>query len=281
MLRALLRTLVDGYGYDAVETALRKLSAPVESERRKPSERSQEASAHAHGAEKLVAGMDLAPEHKLLLAELAKRFDQESAFPKWSDIRGFLLAHQQDATDLKGRVGAFKRMLPVLSAMSPKGLEKLIARSHHSGPADLGAISDAIRDAGEDLRGKQVGGAAPKSGEATATAMVQASSPAIAASQINRPGPGAPHSAEIAEFAKDGTVTTPDADGAKRPLVEIAALTEKVYDYVKGNPGLGIEAIGKALATPTSELTLPIRKLLATNRIRLEGERRGTKYFPM
>jgi hypothetical protein len=76
-------------------------------------------------------------------------------------------------------------------------------------------------------------------------------------------------------------VTTPDTGGAKRPPVEIAALAEKLCVYVNGNPGLGIEAIGKALATPTSELTLPVRKLLATNRIRLEGERRGTKYFPM
>jgi hypothetical protein len=170
LLRALLETLVDGYGYRAVETALRNLRTPVEGEECEPSERSQEASAHAHGAEKLVAELDLTPERKLLVAELAKRFDQGTAFPKLSDIRSFLLAHQQNASELKGRVPAFKRMLPVLSAMSPKGLEKLIARSHHSGPADLGAISDAIRGAGEDLRGKQVEGAASKSGEVTATA---------------------------------------------------------------------------------------------------------------
>ena len=76
-------------------------------------------------------------------------------------------------------------------------------------------------------------------------------------------------------------MTTPDVGWAKRPPEEIAALTEKLWDYIKANPGLEIEAIGKALATPTSELTLPVRKLLASNRISCEGERRGTRYSPM
>jgi hypothetical protein len=68
--------------------------------------------------------------------------------------------------------------------------------------------------------------------------------------------------------------------GAKRPPAELAKLTEKLGEHIKANPGLGMEAIGKDLSTPTSELTLPIKKLLAAKRIRFEGVKRATRYFP-
>jgi hypothetical protein len=68
--------------------------------------------------------------------------------------------------------------------------------------------------------------------------------------------------------------------GAKRPPAEIAATTARLGEYIAKNPGLGIEAIGKALAIPTSDLTLPIKKLLSDKKIIFKGERRATKYFP-
>jgi hypothetical protein len=152
ILRDILRTLVDGWGKGAVQAALDALDAAPSGDKRRRTERAAEDA--ARGAEALVAEIALPLEHRQLMVDLAKRFDDGSAFPKLSDVRSFLLSHQQNATDLKSRVQGFKRMLPILSRMSPKGLERLIARSHHSGPADLGEISDAIRGAGEDLRGK-------------------------------------------------------------------------------------------------------------------------------
>ena len=68
--------------------------------------------------------------------------------------------------------------------------------------------------------------------------------------------------------------------GAKRPPAELAALVEKLAAYIGSNPGQGVEMIGKALQTPTSDLTLPIKKLLSSKRIRFEGVKRATKYFP-
>jgi len=68
--------------------------------------------------------------------------------------------------------------------------------------------------------------------------------------------------------------------GAKRPPAEIAKLTERLGEYISSNPGLGVEVIGKALSTPTSELTLPIKKLLAAKKVRFEGHKRATRYFP-
>ena len=41
-----------------------------------------------------------------------------------------------------------------------------------------------------------------------------------------------------------------------------------------------MEAIGKALGTPTKELNLPVKKLLSAKRIRTKGEKRATEYFP-
>lgn len=152
ILRDILRTLVGGWGKGAVFAALEALdTAPPDSKRNRGEGAAEDI---AQGAEALVAEIELPSEHRQLMVDLAKRFDDGNAFPKLGDVRSFLLSHQQDAASLKTRVQGFKRMLPILSRMSPKGLERLIARSHHSGPADLGEISDAIRGAGEDLRGK-------------------------------------------------------------------------------------------------------------------------------
>ena len=68
--------------------------------------------------------------------------------------------------------------------------------------------------------------------------------------------------------------------GAKRPPEELAATVAKLGAYIAKNPGQGIEAIGKALATPTKDLALPVKKLLATGKIKVTGEKRATRYFP-
>jgi hypothetical protein len=70
------------------------------------------------------------------------------------------------------------------------------------------------------------------------------------------------------------------AAGEKRPPAELAKLTDKLGDYVKAHPGERMEAIGKALGVPTRELNLPVKKLLAARRIRTEGHKRATEYFP-
>ena len=151
ILRDILKTLVDGWGKGAVLAALEALdTAPTNGDFNRGEGAAEDI---ARAAEKLVAEIELPSEHRQLMVDLARRFDDGGAFPKLGDVRSFLLSHQQNATGLKSRIQGFKRMLPILSRMSPKGLELLIARSHHSGPADLGEISDAIRGAGKDLRG--------------------------------------------------------------------------------------------------------------------------------
>jgi hypothetical protein len=70
------------------------------------------------------------------------------------------------------------------------------------------------------------------------------------------------------------------AAGEKRPPAELAKLTDKLGDYIKANPGKRMEAIGKALGMPTKELNLPIKKLLAVKKIKTQGHKRATQYFP-
>lgn len=70
------------------------------------------------------------------------------------------------------------------------------------------------------------------------------------------------------------------AKGAKRPPTEIVETKNRVHAHIKANPGQRIEQINKQLGTRTSDLSLPLKKLLAEGAIRVEGERRATKYYP-
>ena len=68
--------------------------------------------------------------------------------------------------------------------------------------------------------------------------------------------------------------------GAKRPADEIEATKERLYSFIKDNPGQRVEQINKALGTTTKDLTLPLKKLIADKAVRTEGEKRATAYYP-
>lgn len=68
--------------------------------------------------------------------------------------------------------------------------------------------------------------------------------------------------------------------GAKRAPTEIVETKNRVHAHIKANPGQRIEQINKQLGTRTSDLSLPLKKLLSEGAIRVEGERRATKYYP-
>lgn len=68
--------------------------------------------------------------------------------------------------------------------------------------------------------------------------------------------------------------------GAKRPADEIDKLKDTVHNHIKEHPGERIEQINAHLGTRTSDLSLPLKKLIADGAVRTEGDRRATKYFP-
>jgi len=67
--------------------------------------------------------------------------------------------------------------------------------------------------------------------------------------------------------------------GAKRPAEEIEAAMKTVAGFIAKNPGLRIEQINKELGTTTSQLALPLRKLIADKTIKTKGQKRATTYF--
>ena len=66
----------------------------------------------------------------------------------------------------------------------------------------------------------------------------------------------------------------------KRTSEDLDALCDKFASFVASNPGLRIEQINKQLGTKTKNLALPIRKLLASGRVKSKGQKRSTTYFP-
>lgn len=68
--------------------------------------------------------------------------------------------------------------------------------------------------------------------------------------------------------------------GGKRSPDEIAETADALFEYIRVNPGQRMEAIAKAMGSSTKDLTLPIKKLLSTNKVIVEGQKRATSYYP-
>lgn len=72
----------------------------------------------------------------------------------------------------------------------------------------------------------------------------------------------------------------PRGRGGKRTPEELAAMAETFLDYVTKNPGRRMEQIAKELGYKTPELNLPVKKLLEEGKLRVEGQKRATQYYP-
>jgi len=66
----------------------------------------------------------------------------------------------------------------------------------------------------------------------------------------------------------------------KRSPDEIQETANQLLEYIRENQGQRMEAIAKALGSTTKDLTLPIKKLLQSNLVRVEGQKRATSYYP-
>jgi hypothetical protein len=68
--------------------------------------------------------------------------------------------------------------------------------------------------------------------------------------------------------------------GGKRTAEEIAQMADAFLAHIIANPGQRMEHIARELGLATPELTLPVRKLLADGKLRVEGQKRATQYYP-
>jgi hypothetical protein len=69
------------------------------------------------------------------------------------------------------------------------------------------------------------------------------------------------------------------AKGAKRTAAEMDKLQEQALALIVDNPGKRVEELNAVLGTIAKELALPLRKLIGDKLVKVEGERRGTRYF--
>jgi hypothetical protein len=69
--------------------------------------------------------------------------------------------------------------------------------------------------------------------------------------------------------------------GQKRPPADIQKLTDKLASYIKDHPGATMGAIKIALGTPRNDLVVPAKKLINLGRVRAEGKKQFTRYFPL
>lgn len=152
ILREILSTLIKGWGRKAIYDALDNLE---EGAKTKGPDDGQAGNAKSNESKavQIVEGLAIPEERKILMLQLATAYDAGAAFPKLSDIKAFLSSHHQKTSELRSRDQAFRKIVPILQRMSEKGLLKVISHSHHSGPVELGSISDAIKGAGQDMRG--------------------------------------------------------------------------------------------------------------------------------
>jgi hypothetical protein len=65
----------------------------------------------------------------------------------------------------------------------------------------------------------------------------------------------------------------------KRTSADVEATAERIATFVRSNPGSRLEAIASGLGTSSTELKLPVIKLLSAKTLTKKGQKRGTMYF--
>ncbi len=150
LLGRLLKVLIDEWGYDPVRECLETLHTSNEvqevdsSKQRRPRKKTEKPTASV-----LASKISLPPEQKRLIQSLAERYDAKLFLPTAGDIRYFFEMHSEVPPSSKQRSDNFRRILKLLSTLQESTLRKIIEDDAHSGPSQLGPLSDAMRNAGK------------------------------------------------------------------------------------------------------------------------------------
>jgi hypothetical protein len=157
LLNNLLRTLVQEWGHKEVQAALAQLADAVGgTDAHLPEGGRSEGIRRTRNATKLlaseqVARAKLAEAQRAVLEELALRFDRKQFLPSVPDVREFLVMMGERPGAMKDRSEAFRRLLVALSGLPLERLKRLESSALHSGPSQLGPLSDAISAAAASL----------------------------------------------------------------------------------------------------------------------------------
>lgn len=68
--------------------------------------------------------------------------------------------------------------------------------------------------------------------------------------------------------------------GGKRTKNQIQRTTAALESHIRSSPGRRMEELSHDLGVSSRELSLPMRRLLEAGRVRAEGQKRATRYYP-
>ena len=157
-----LRSVVRRYGFEQVARSLLEIELD---ERCFPSSSQDEAPSNDKVAKRpikrnarvtatdFVSALKLPPEKKRTIAELAKRFEDKSFLPTFSDIANFCRMYGIDEPASRTRASAIPRVYKFIATMDTDKIRNMLDDGMFSGPSKLGPISDAIRNNGRSRVG--------------------------------------------------------------------------------------------------------------------------------
>jgi hypothetical protein len=154
LLDKLMRTLVDEWGREEVAAALADTNISSGDSRGR---RAGGSKLHPAGERLRLSATDqiertaLEGRQKEALLQLAERYDRKQFLPSVADVREFLIMIGERPIGMKDRQEAFRILLQSLLRLPEERLQQLARTALHSGPSELGPLSDAIAAAGERL----------------------------------------------------------------------------------------------------------------------------------
>ena len=100
-----------------------------------------------------VAKMNLLPEKRMAIAEMAEQFERKEFLPTFGDVRNFCQIYGIDVPASKTRASSIPRVFKFIAMeMDAKEAQRILDDGMFSGPSRLGPIADAIRRNGRASR---------------------------------------------------------------------------------------------------------------------------------
>ena len=149
-LEAQLRLLIEHFGCEQVELALRRIAGadrPAHSGRDAPGKKK---SRPRLTATEYVSRMAVPDDHRRVLDDAAVKFQEKSFLPTVGDVRNFCEDHGIAGPFPGSRADTVPKVFRLLARMDTDDLRRMLDSDMFSGPARLGPIADAIHDAGRE-----------------------------------------------------------------------------------------------------------------------------------
>ena len=155
-LNEILRTIVFRYGIERVDRALHKLRKTNDERMRTlelmvsetgemPRRTSLPEKRKKVTAQAYISKMDVSPETRTVLVNLANKFENKTFLPTLGEIRNFCALHGIDESSISSRVSAIPRIFGFLAALGMEDIQRILHSDSYAGPSRLAPIADAIR----------------------------------------------------------------------------------------------------------------------------------------